>query len=154
MWLLLPESARQEITDARRQLNLAASVVVWGLLFCLWAIWTWWALLVGVAVSALAYYIWVLSSAQLYGDLLESAFDLYRKCLYDALRWPIPKNPAEELKLGSALTEYLWRGSDADFVWEPPQGSQLPQLTVSPDGQTDGRAEGLPEGAIDRHARD
>ena len=31
---------------------------------------------------------------------------------YKALRWPLPKNPAEEHKIGQELTKYLWRGSN------------------------------------------
>jgi hypothetical protein len=50
-------------------------------------------------------------SAMSYGDLLESAFDLHRFSLYDALRWPRPENSSAEKALGHQLTEYLWRGT-------------------------------------------
>jgi hypothetical protein len=30
--------------------------------------------------------------------------------LYDALRWPLPKNSKAELKAGEEITDYLWRG--------------------------------------------
>jgi hypothetical protein len=46
----------------------------------------------------------------IYGDLLESAFDLYRTLLYKSLRWKLPRNPTEERELGKGLTDYLWRG--------------------------------------------
>jgi hypothetical protein len=65
-------------------------------------------------------YRWMLRAASVYGDLLEASFDLHRFKLYEALHWPLPKNPAEELPLGNALTAYLWHGSDQpqpQFTW-------------------------------------
>jgi hypothetical protein len=50
-----------------------------------------------------------LDAAAIYGDLLDSAFDLYRNLLYKSLRLPLPKKPSEELVSGKALTDYLLR---------------------------------------------
>lgn len=58
---------------------------------------------------------WMIQAAQVYGVLLESAFDLYRFQLYKALHWPLPKTPAEEKGLGQKLTDYLWHGSAQGF---------------------------------------
>jgi hypothetical protein len=111
LWLVLPETARNELTTARTALDSAATVVVWAVLFVVWTVFAWWALPAGLLVAAAAYRL-VLGSAAVYGDLLESAFDVHRRLLYDAVAWPLPRTPAEERELGEALTEYLWRGSD------------------------------------------
>jgi hypothetical protein len=50
-------------------------------------------------------------SAMAYGDLLESAFDLHRLSLYDAVGWPRPADSEHEKALGAQLTEFLWRGT-------------------------------------------
>jgi hypothetical protein len=65
---------------------------------------------------------WTLDSATLYGDLIESAFDLYRFSLYQSLRFPLPKTIAEEEALGLKVTEYLYRGTyppGLDFIPDP-----------------------------------
>ena len=55
----------------------------------------------------------VAGRARTYGDLLESAFDVHRNKLYEAVRWAKPANAAAELQAGRELTEYLLRGSDS-----------------------------------------
>jgi hypothetical protein len=112
LWLVLPEATRKELIEARAALDSAASAVLWGALFVIWAAWAWWALPVGLAVALTAYFSPLLASAQTYGTLLESAYDLHRPLLYTALRWPPPRDPAQEREMGRALTEYLWRGSE------------------------------------------
>jgi hypothetical protein len=113
LWLVLPDVARQELTSARASLDAAAAACLWGLLFLVWSTWTLWAIPVGLAVTLAAYFVWVPDRAEVFADLVEAAFDLYRPALYAALRWPLPSDPADERKLGALLTEYLWRGSDA-----------------------------------------
>jgi hypothetical protein len=51
--------------------------------------------------------------AQLFGDLIEAAYDLHRTALYHRLRWPLPADPEQEHSHGQQLTAYLWRGSHA-----------------------------------------
>ena len=111
LWLLLPEGTQNEISAARRELDAAARLWLWGLLFILWTILAWWAAPIGILVILLAHRR-MLNAAAVYGDLVESAFDLHRYRLYEVLRWPAPQNPAEEREKGKALTAYLWRGSD------------------------------------------
>jgi len=111
LWLLLPEAVRQELVDARASLDAAGSAVLWGVLFVGWTVWVWWAAPVGL-LTAWAAYRQAVRNAEVYSDLVESAFDLNRLALYQALRWPLPHNPAEEHQAGRALTDYLWRGSD------------------------------------------
>ncbi|MEO0409110.1 MAG: hypothetical protein AAF289_17340 [Cyanobacteria bacterium P01_A01_bin.135] len=112
LWMLLPEEIKQSISEARSELNTAARIWLWGVLFLVWFVvggWSWWALLVGLGTAWFAHR-WMLLAATTYGELLEAAFDLYRFKLYEALRWPLPQNPAEEQHSGELLTAYLWRG--------------------------------------------
>lgn len=109
LWLLLPNEVKTELTESRSQLNAMVRVWLWSVLFLLWGFWAWWAIPVGIVSAWLAYQ-WMLDAAVTYGDLLESAFDLYRTLLYKSLRWRLPKTPTEERSLGKALTDYLWYG--------------------------------------------
>jgi hypothetical protein len=64
----------------------------------------------------------MLDAAVIYGDLVESTFDLHRTALYKSLRFPLPKNPTEERQIGRALTDYLWRGfTEPEPTFEKPE---------------------------------
>jgi hypothetical protein len=122
LWFILPDTVKRELAQARASLDSGAAVWLWGLLFVVWTIWAWWAIPLGL-ITCIGAYLSMLSSARLYGDLIESAFDLYRITLYQAIRWPLPTNPSEEKELGEAVTEYLWRGSDSSYpkyIWPEP----------------------------------
>lgn len=121
LWLLLPDSTRQELMAARAALDSAVGVAIWGLLFCGFAIWMPLAILIGLVVTAAAIRFWAPARAENFGDLLEAAFDLHRTTLYRQLRWPLPANPKQEHTHGEQLTSYLWRGSDdPDPSFTPP----------------------------------
>lgn len=111
LWLLLPDSVRNELTEARANLNAAVRLWLWGVLFLLWSMWTVLAVPVGLLIALVAYR-WALRAAEIYGQLFEAAFDLHRTILFESLRWPLPATPADERKAGEELTAYLWRGSD------------------------------------------
>jgi hypothetical protein len=125
LWLVLPDTARQELAAARGALDSAVAAVVWGVLFAVAAPLTaapgrhaWLPGLVGVAlgvaIAVAAGVWWVAQRAMVFADLLDSAFDLYRFDLYAQVRWPLPANPQVEPGTGNALTRYLWRGSACD----------------------------------------
>jgi hypothetical protein len=76
-----------------------------------WIPWAWWAAVVGLGTMVVSYRNMV-GAAEAYGDIVEAAFDVHRAKLYEALRWPLPANAAEELRTGKELTRYLWRGSE------------------------------------------
>jgi hypothetical protein len=80
-------------------------------LFAIWTVLAWWALPISAVVAAATYYGSLLSTAEVYGDLVTAAFDVHRGQLYKAVRWPQPGGPDEESAAGAALTEYLWRGT-------------------------------------------
>ncbi len=131
LWLLLPDAVKQELQTARADLNTAARVWLWSMLFMGWGVWAvgsialgltsglWpiplglilglWPIPVGLT-SAFFAYRWAIAAATLYGDLIDATFDLYRRLLYDSLRWSLPPDPDEERRVGRELTEYLWRG--------------------------------------------
>ena len=112
LWLLLPDGARQELMRARTNLDVAAAVFLSGVLFVAWTFWAWWAAPLGL-LAALSAYQMMPGAAVIYGDLVEAAFDIHRRSLYEALRWPLPKDPREERSTGMQVTQYLYRGSDA-----------------------------------------
>ncbi len=110
LWLLLPDAVKQDLTTTRTDLNAAARMWLWSLLFTLWSgVGALWAIPLGL-LSALFAYRWAIAAAQTYGDLIEASFDLYRHLLYQSLRWQLPTNPNEERRVGQQLTTYLWRG--------------------------------------------
>jgi hypothetical protein len=113
LWLVLPSLPRRELSDARARLDAAVQLCVWGVLFCLWGFSSPWAVPIGVTVALFAYRS-TLAAGILYGELIDSTYDLYRRELYTALRWPLPPNPAQERKAGRQITEYLFRGSDQE----------------------------------------
>ena len=111
LWLLLPEAAKKDLQDARTDLNNAARLWLWSVLFLVWAVFgAWWAIPLGILSALFAYYNWAIAAATTYGDLIEASFDLYRHLLYQALGWKKPDDPNEERRVGQQLTDYLWRG--------------------------------------------
>ncbi len=111
LWIVLPKEAKEEVSLARSNLDTAVHTWIWSLLFLVWGMWAWWTVLVGLMLTLLSYR-WILQAARVYGQLVESSFDTHRFTLYESLRWPLPKNPAEERAQGEQLTAYLWRGSE------------------------------------------
>jgi hypothetical protein len=110
LWLLLEKDTREQVANARSALNGSVTLLLWAVLSLVWTPLAWWVAPLGLAVAVAVYYVPILSSAQVYGDLMGSVFDLRRTCLYEALRWPLPVSPEDEPKAGHALTMYLWRG--------------------------------------------
>jgi hypothetical protein len=121
LWLLLPQSARDELTAARAALDASVAAAVWSLAFCAFAPITLWALPVGLALTTLTLWSWVPARAKTFTALVESSFDLYRFLLYSQLKLRPPAKPADEISAGRELTAYLFRGiasPQTDFVEE------------------------------------
>lgn len=117
LWLVLPDTTRTELSTARQELDVRAELWLWAILFSAWAVYTWWAPLIAVAIAA-GVYRSLCERAVIYGDLLVATYDLYRSELYRALAWPLPETPQNEVATGSALSRYLVRGV-------APQGSKF-----------------------------
>jgi hypothetical protein len=112
LWLVLPKTARDEIAGARTALDASVAAAIWGVAFMTFSWWAWWAAPLGLAISVAAVALWVPDRAGAFADLLLGAYALYRTELYRQLRWPLPRNPAEEQVSGPELTQYLVFGSD------------------------------------------
>lgn len=114
LWFVLPDLARKELIDARKRIDATAQLWLWSVLFWGWAplltVWFWVPIVVGSMVAAYAYSDLV-REAQVYAELFDSIFDLYRRRVYEAIGWPGPTNPEEEQREGKKLTQYLLRGS-------------------------------------------
>lgn len=111
LWLLLPESTRDEVRRARAALDASVAGMIWALLSLAYTIYSPWMLLAAPATALLIYHVWVIDHAKAFADLVEASFDLYRHSLYTQLRWPLPKNPAAEFTAGQAINAYLLRGA-------------------------------------------
>ena len=136
LWQVIPETSRKEVGAARAALDSSVGAVCWGLLFLVFTPLTGWALPVGLAVAASALFMWVPSRAQVYADQVEALFDLYRRQLYDALRWPLPRDPDHEREQGRLLTTYLWRGlagPEPHFTDASPEAGGTKGGTQQPD---------------------
>ena len=110
LWLLLPEAPRTDLTAARADLNAAARVWLWSILFMIWCpiFGAWWALL-GAIVALWTYYTWLLDAASIYAELINAAFDTHRHLLYKSLRFPLPVNSSTEIQAGQQLNQYIWQ---------------------------------------------
>lgn len=108
LWLLLPAQMRGDLAHARSQLNRAVAAFIWAVLACGFVfVWPWSAI-VGAATAWVIWRWWIPHAAENYATLIVAVFDTHRFALYDALRYPRPKGPALEKKLGEALTTSLW----------------------------------------------
>lgn len=118
LWLILPKQARADVSAAREELNTAARMWLWSVLFCLWALGAFWAtpfyivlwpLPVGL-LSAWFCYRWALSATQIYASLIRATYELYRFSLYKSLNIGEPKNQVQELEMAKQLNEFFLRG--------------------------------------------
>jgi hypothetical protein len=109
LWLAMPESARVEVATARTRLDDGARLWLWSLFFCVWTIFTWWALGIALLGMVTGYRVALAGSAT-YGQLVQTCYDLYRKDLYAAVGHELPTEPQRELEAGQRLTAYLERG--------------------------------------------
>ncbi|WP_131786764.1 hypothetical protein, partial [Protofrankia symbiont of Coriaria ruscifolia] len=107
LWLLLPEDTRTALRAARASLDTAVATALWGVLFCAFTPLTWLALPVGLTVTGLAVAVVIPARAQVFGDLIETAYDLHRTAVYQQLRWPLPASPHHEREHGQRPAELL-----------------------------------------------
>lgn len=108
LWLVLPEQARGDLTNARGQLDRAVTAFTWAVLSCLLGLLWWPAALVGLVVAIAILRWWIPAAASTYATLISAVFDTHRFLLYDALNYPRPAKPVDEPALGRKLTRSLW----------------------------------------------
>lgn len=131
LYHVLPQDSKQTLSQIGSQIHLWLENWVAGLLFVYWTpivayaafelnknpyvallapiisiVWIWFAYLV------------ILERTIIYVNYLKSAFDLYRKNLYTALMWPLPKDPNEEQTLGRKLTAFLQTGVKQNIFYK------------------------------------
>jgi hypothetical protein len=113
LYPLLSEPLTAALDDARNQLDLAVRfAATFGLIatgaLVLLAPHGWWAAVV-LAALALAWlsYRGSVNAAIAYGELLESAIDLHRFDLLQALHLPLPADPGAERTLNTELSDLL-----------------------------------------------
>jgi hypothetical protein len=53
----LPDAVKKDLQEAHADLNTAARVWLWSLLFMVWTIWAWWAAPVGIIAAIFVYYL-------------------------------------------------------------------------------------------------
>jgi hypothetical protein len=114
IWLMLPDTARKELGEARDRLDRDVHLWQWGLLFLVWTPWACWAAALSLVLMLSA---WrrLEEAADVYGRLLETVFDLYRWDLYRALHLTPPEEIAKEAALGTQVTAYL-KGEKFEFA--------------------------------------
>ena len=122
LWLLMPDATRMELRAARTSLDTAVVAACWGTLFCAFAPFTLLAIPIGLGVAVIAVAVVIPGRAQIFGELIDAAYDLHRNALYQQLRWPLPDNPLQEHSSGAELTAYLRRGSDSSTPTFTPNG--------------------------------
>jgi len=126
LYVLLPESMRSLLGDARNQMDVAlrfvavfviAAVVSAALL---WQHAPWPAVsLAALALAWLSYRAGV-QAAIAYGQVIDVAFDLYRFTLYPALHLALPANLDQERALNAQISAFLRQGQRPNFVYSHP----------------------------------
>jgi len=119
LWLCLDGEAQKELAGARQALDDSVRLWLWSLLFIVWTWAAWWVPIVTAIGCAASYYGVILARARGYAYVMQAAFDLNRRRIYEALNWPVPIDPRAEPLAGEAVTTYLWRGiapPDARFT--------------------------------------
>jgi hypothetical protein len=145
LYLILPDSARQEVDEARSSVD---QMVVLSALSVMFA-----AVAVGFGVVRLPLAVWIpcaagalvlswltyraaVTSAALFGDLVRSCFDLFRNDLLTHLGWPLPQTLPGEWALWAALGQQLYRrgtsSQDQDLINAPRVPPPLTQQDAEP----------------------
>jgi hypothetical protein len=120
LYLILPDSAREQVDDARASMDqmillsvlsaafaaIAVGFAIGGLRLVVWA----WCAAGALVLSWLTYRA-AITSAAVYGDLVRSCFDLFRSDLLAHLGWPLPESLPNERTLWGALGQQLYRRS-------------------------------------------
>jgi hypothetical protein len=119
LWLVLDDDVKKELVEARQRLDQAVATFIWGVLLVVWLFLSWLAFPAALAVCAFGYW-WAVRAAEVFADLVEAVYDVFRPNLYTKLRLPAPERPADEAAFGEQVTAYLWRGEASDLRFEPP----------------------------------
>ena len=120
LYLILPDSARDQVDEARTSMDqlvllsvlsaaFAAVAIGFGIAGLAPAVWVLCA--VGGAILARLSYLAAVASSAVFGDLVRSCFDLFRGDLLTHLGWQPPDSLLDERTLWTALGQQLYRRS-------------------------------------------
>jgi hypothetical protein len=120
LYLLLPDSARDQVDDARTSMDqltllsvlsagFAAMAIGFGIAGLPPAVWI--SCAAGGLILARLSYLSAVTAAAAFGDLVRSCFDLFRGDLLAHLGWPTPETLPGERELWGALEQQLYRRS-------------------------------------------
>jgi len=118
LYLILPDSARTQVDDARAGLDQLVVLTMLSAAFGTVALALSCAglnLTVGLGCAAGAFllsrgsYLAAVTSAAVFGDLVRSCYDLFRGDLLTRLGWPMPPTLKRERQLWGALGQQLYR---------------------------------------------
>jgi hypothetical protein len=133
LYLILPDSARNQVDEARASMDQLIVVSVLSATFTLVAIGfgiaglapaVWVSCAVGGLILARLAYLAAVASSAVFGDLVRSCFDLFRGDLLTHLGWPVPDSLPAERALWGALGQQLYRrsaSSDAQDLVNAPR---------------------------------
>jgi hypothetical protein len=121
LWLILPENAQKEVSEARAHMDNQVKMIILGFALFLWAFLAWWIIPIGILIAVWGYRRAV-GTAETYGLLMRTTFDLYRFDLYKQLHLDLPKSPAEDIEFGIRVTQALARGlKPKEIVFKHPE---------------------------------
>jgi hypothetical protein len=118
LYLILPDSARGQVDDARAGLDQLVVLTMLSAAFGVVALALSCAglnLAVGLSCAAGAFllsrgsYLAAVTAATVFGDLVRSCYDLFRGDLLTRLGWPVPATLKRERQLWNALGQQLYR---------------------------------------------
>jgi hypothetical protein len=109
LWLLLPDSTRQPLTESRARLDEAARLGGWAVLYVILGA-VWWPSALGGACAGLLAWRWTRERTADYTDLVEAVVDVYIDDLLD--RFDDATRPARPSN-GPRVTERFRKGAGA-----------------------------------------
>lgn len=139
LWHVLPDAAREDLRVTRRALDDAVRFWLWCLLLLVWTAWAWWAPVIAILGTWVAYRT-ALLRADGFSEVVQSCFDVYRDQFYEALGFQRPPVPADERRAGVELTAWLERGRPPTIL--APRGITQPIPPVPRPGSAGPKASG------------
>ena len=144
LYLILPDSARDQVDDARAALDQLVVLTLLSAAFSAVALALSCAglnLAVGLArrgrgfLLSRACYLAAVATATSFGDLIRSCYDLFRGDLLARLGWPMPPTLERERQLWGALGQQLYRRGNEhgqrSAAERPPPACPSPAVSVS-----------------------
>jgi hypothetical protein len=163
LYLIIPDSARNQVDDARASMDqmillsvlsfaFAAVAVGFGIGGLPLAVWVWCT--AGALVLSWLTYRAAVAQAAVFGDLVRSCFDLFRSDLLTHLGWPLPESLADERSLWGVLGQQLFRrGTSAQDLINAPRARPPAAAQDSDPGLASARRDEGLSGLIRRISR-